>query len=56
MPFDAAGFPERQEPPGKPRPTDNAICVIIVVVSTVLLLTPVSLASFADIVRYLRGG
>lgn len=55
MPFDAAGFPERQEPSGKPRPTDGAICVIIVVISAVLLLMPVSLASLADLVRYLRG-
>ena len=62
MPFEAAGFPQRRDPPDRrddtapARPSDGAICTIIVVLFAVLMFTPISLVVLVDIVRYVRGG
>ncbi len=55
MPFDSAGFPERDDTPRRSGPSDNVATAIIVVIAVTLLVTPISLAALADIVRYVRG-
>ena len=53
MPFDGRGF--SGEGSGVPRrPSDNAVTVLIVAVAAALLLLPISLQAFADVVRFLR--
>ncbi len=55
MPFDSAGFPpERQEPKRVPI-SDNALCVGIVFIALSLLVIPISVPAFVDIIRYIRG-
>ncbi len=53
MPFDGRRFSE--DGPGAPRrPSDNAVTAVIVAVAVALLVLPISLQAFADVVRYLR--
>lgn len=56
MPFDGTDFPHRGTPPGRPTSNDTVVTVIIVLVSFCLLVMPISLTVFVDIVRYVRGG
>ena len=55
MPFDGTDFPHRGTPPGRPNSDDNVVTVIIVLLSFCLLVMPISLTVFVDIVRYVRG-
>jgi hypothetical protein len=57
MPFDGAGFPERDDPPRRRgrAPSDNVVTAIVVAVAVCLLVTPISMAALVDIVRYFRG-
>jgi hypothetical protein len=54
MPFDGANFPSRRDQPDRATPSDNAACVIIIVVAFSLLVLPVSLNALADIVNYIQ--
>jgi hypothetical protein len=56
MPFDGAGFPERDEPPRRGRaPSDTMVTAIIVAVALCLLVTPISMAALVDLIRFMRG-
>lgn len=55
MPFDATGFPAGPDRPERPGPSDGAVTAIIVALAFCLLVLPISLGAFVDIVRYLRG-
>ena len=55
MPFDGVGFPRKQEPPERATPAENILLGLIAVLALCLLLLPVSLTAFVDVVRYLRG-
>ena len=52
MPFDGTDFPERRDEPRRTAPSDNAACVLIVVVAFILLVMPISLHALADIVAF----
>lgn len=54
MPFDGANFPSRRDQPKRATPSDNTACVIIIVVAFSLLVLPVSLSAFADIIHYMQ--
>ena len=53
MPFDGTHFPDRT--PRRRPPSDTAVSVAIVAIALALLVTPISLASLADLIGYLRG-
>lgn len=55
MPFDGTDFPERDGPPGRGTPNDNAATWIIVLLAFCMLVMPVSLNGLIDIIRYMRG-
>jgi hypothetical protein len=55
MPFDATGFPHEPNPPRRSTRSENVISAAIVMIALFLLITPISLAAFVDLVRYLRG-
>ena len=55
MPFDGVEFPKRQEPPKRATPAENVLLVLIALLALCLLLLPISLAAFVDVVRYLQG-
>ncbi len=55
MPFDHAGFFDKPEPPKRPVMSDNTATVLIIVFAATLLVMPISLAAFVDIVLYWRG-
>ena len=54
MPFDGADFPQRCDPPRRAPSNDNAVTVMIVLIAFGLLVMPISLSGFIDIVRYVR--
>jgi hypothetical protein len=54
MPFDGGNFPERRPQPQPARPSDTAVCLIIMAVAFSMLVLPISLQAFADIVKYLQ--
>lgn len=54
MPFDGTNFPEPR-PRRRAMGDDTAITVIIVLVAFGLLIMPISMVAFVDIVDYLRG-
>ena len=54
MPFDGANFPERRPQPDPAKPSDTAVCLIIVVVAFSMLVLPISLQAFVDILKYLQ--
>ena len=54
MPFDGTNFPERRNQPRRAAPGDNAVTLLIIAVAFGLLVMPISLSAFVDIVRYLR--
>jgi len=55
MPFDGAGFHPRRDRRRPATPSDNVVTFIILAVAFCLLVMPISLEAFADIIRYLRG-
>ena len=55
MPFDGTGFPERRDQPRRGAPGDNAVSLLIIAVAFGLLVMPISLSAFVDIVHYIRG-
>lgn len=55
MPFDGTDFPERDGPPSRGTPNDNAATWIIVLLAFCMLVMPVSLNGLIDIIRYMRG-
>ncbi len=51
--FDGVDFPRKPTPP---RPVNETVLTIgIVIFAATMLLMPISLASLADLVRYIRG-
>ncbi len=54
MPFDGAGFPAKPDPPRRSAPTDNMASLIIILLAFGLLVMPISMGAFIDIVHYLR--
>ena len=55
MPFDGTDCPERDGPPGRGTPNDNAATWIIVLLAFCMLVMPISLNGLVDIIRYMRG-
>jgi hypothetical protein len=55
MPFDATGFPHEPRQPRRSTRSDSIVSAAIVLIALGLLVTPISLAAFIDLVRYLRG-
>lgn len=55
MPFDAAGFPPRPDQPRRAARDDNVACLIVIILAFCMLVMPISMAAFVDIVRCLRG-
>ena len=55
MPFDATGFPQEPKQPRRSTQGDNIVSAVIIAIAIGLLVTPVSLAAFVDLVRYARG-
>ncbi len=55
MPFDGTSFPARRDQPRRAAPGDNAVSLLIIAVAFGLLVMPISLSAFADIIRYIRG-
>ncbi len=51
--FDGVDIPPR--PPGRPPVNDKGLTIVIVIFAMAMLITPISLASLVDIIRYLRG-
>jgi len=53
MPFDGTQFP----PPREDRPPrrDNAITAFIILLAIALLVTPLTLGTLIDLIRYARG-
>jgi len=54
MPFDGKGFQGGGGRRTPRRPSDNTVTILIVAVATALLVLPISLQAFADMLRYLR--
>ena len=52
MPFDGTDFPKRRPGSNGAKPSDNLISAFIIVVAFTLLVMPISLTAFIDIVRY----
>ncbi len=55
MPFDGAGFQPERRGSGPSAPSDNTITLIIVAFALALLVMPVSVAGFVDLVNYFKG-
>ena len=53
MPFDGTNFPH--PPPPERGRSDMAVSIAIVAIAFALLVTPISLATLIDLIRYLRG-
>ena len=54
MPFDGTGFPQERPRRRPAKPGDNTVSIIIIALAFSLLVMPISLTAFVDIVRYLR--
>ena len=53
MPFDGSNFPDRPGP--NPSPAgEKLLRIVFVVIAVTLLVTPISLGSITDIVRYFQ--
>ena len=55
MPFDGVNSPERQGPPKRVGPAEDILLLLIAVLALCLLLLPVSLSGFVDVIRYVQG-
>ncbi len=55
MPFDGTGFPREPRQPRRTTRSDNMVSAAIVAIALGLLVTPVSVAAFVDLLRYARG-
>ncbi len=54
MPFDGTDFSDRRPQPDPDKPSDNAVCLLIIAVAFGALVLPISLQAFADIFRYVH--
>ena len=54
MPFDGTSFQPEPRGPRRAAPSDNTVTLIIVAVALALLVMPISLTAFVDVVRYVR--
>ncbi len=54
MPFDGTDFSDRRPQPDPAKPSDNAVCLLIIAVAFGALVLPISLQAFADIFRYVH--
>ncbi len=54
MPFDGTGFSGRPDQPKRPAPNDNVVSLIIIVLAFSLLVLPISMGAFVDIIHVLR--
>ncbi len=51
--FDGVDFP--RQPPGRPPVNERGLTIAIVIFAMAMLITPISLASLVDIIRYISG-
>lgn len=54
MPFDGTDFPVGRGRPGRGAPGDNAVSLLIILIAFGLLVMPISLSAFVDIIHYIR--
>lgn len=53
MPFDGTDYPARRGRPSRAAPGDNAVSLLIILIAFGLLVMPISLSAFADIIHYM---